>query len=88
MNYPERYLNWQCLQMNRNQLPRPISHSEINQSLYDLPSSGLIVFEVLVVCLVNRSRERELKAVEEQQSELLGNHVARMNKLMFNRPKV
>ena len=32
--------------------------------------------------------ERELKAVEEQQSELLGNHVARMNKLMFNRPKV
>ena len=56
MNYPERYLNWQCLQMNRNQLPHPISHSEINQSLYDLPSSGLIVFEVLVVCLVNRSR--------------------------------
>ena len=36
--------------------PHPISHSEINQSLYDLPSSGLIVFEVLVVCLVNRSR--------------------------------
>ena len=42
MNYPERYLNWQCLQMNRNQLPHPISHSEINQSLYHLPSSGLI----------------------------------------------
>jgi hypothetical protein len=36
--------------------PHPISHSEIHQSLYDLPSSGLIVFEVLVVCLVNRSR--------------------------------
>ena len=30
--------------------------------------------------------ERELKVVEEQQSELLGNHVARMNKIMFNRP--
>ncbi len=36
--------------------PHPISHSEINQSLYDLPSSGLICFEVLVVCVVNRSR--------------------------------
>jgi hypothetical protein len=56
MNYPERYLNWQCLQMNRNQLPHPISHSEINQSLYHLASSGLIVVEVLVVCLVNWSR--------------------------------
>jgi hypothetical protein len=31
--------------MNRNQLPHPISHSEINQSLYHLPSSGLIVVE-------------------------------------------
>ena len=35
--------------------PHPISHSEINQSLHDLPSSGLIVLEVLVVCLVNQS---------------------------------
>ena len=29
--------------------------------------------------------ERELKAVEEQQTELLGNHVVRMNDLMFKR---
>jgi hypothetical protein len=31
------------LQMNRNQLPHPISHSEINQSLYHFPSSGLFI---------------------------------------------
>ena len=43
MNDPNRYLNWQCLQMNRNQLPHPISHSEINQSLTEIHLGGNII---------------------------------------------
>eukprot|EP00942_MAST-04A_sp_MAST-4A-sp1_P009320 g9320.t1 len=59
-------------------LSRGISNSSTN-SLYDWEQSSAELWDRKL------QLERELKAVEEQQTELLGNHVVRMNNLMFNR---
>ena len=55
------------------------STARSTNSLYDWEQSSAELWDRKL------QLERELKAVEEQQTELLGNHVVRMNNLMFNR---
>ena len=55
------------------------STARSTNSLYDWEQSSADLWDRKL------QLERELKAVEEQQTELLGNHVVRMNNLMFNR---
>jgi hypothetical protein len=43
--------------MTHNQLPHPVSHSQMTHSLWDFQSSGVTVLEVLVVCYVNQLRD-------------------------------